>query len=868
MRRLAATSSVLLAVGGFAVAGGAGAATRSSSLAMTPNGRLLAVANADMGSVTLLDASRLGVLAEVPVGRAPRAVAIDAAGEHAFVTGGGDDSLTVVDLARWRAVASRTVGREPGGVVTAGGRVYVAATGAATVSVYDTATLAELGSCATEPFPDGLALSADGRTLYVTHARSGRLSVVDAATMTVRRTIATTADVTLAGAAVLDEAAARAYVPATRANSVSPALVFDNTLLPIVDVFDLAGGGQLPQERIAVDIADRPASRPSNALLAGDRLWVVHAGSGDVSVIDRATGRAVAHLEAGENPTGIVASPDGTTVYVHDALDGTLSIFDAAMPSTRLVVPVTRSPLSAAVRRGKVLFHTSRPVAMARDRWISCAGCHVDGGEDGRTWSFPDGPRNTPTLLGVRDTLPIHWSGDLDELQDVEATIRNLQAGTGLADGPSNCEPACDQAPPNAGRSRALDDLAAFMRSLRARPSPHLVDGGLGVEAQRGHAIFTRTETGCAGCHPPPLYADGRRHDVGTGGGAAERKGPAFDTPSLRMLYETAPYLHDGRAATLEEVLTTHNAGDRHGRTSQLTADERADLTAFLRSLPFAREADECVPDAETLCLLAGHLRARATFTDPRDGQRRTARAVRLADGGGGFSFFDAEALDVVLKSLDARPLADSLWTYTGSLTSVDWEVTVSVPGTASTRTFRATGAGCGAVDASTFAASPDEPAAASVGGDLAPAAAWRPLPTSAASSVAACVPSPTVLCLLGDRFRVEATWRNPRDGTSGTARAVPLLDRSGFFSFFDRGNPEVAVKLLDGRGWNGAFWLFDGRLTDLEYELVVTDTATGARRTYERPADDLCGGSDLGAFVTAAGSNEEPSTRREAGDS
>ena len=73
-----------------------------------------------------------------------------------------------------------------------------------------------------------LALSADGRTLYVTHTSSGRLTVVDTETLAVRRVIATTADVTLAGAAVLDEAADRAYVPATRANSVSTALVFDS----------------------------------------------------------------------------------------------------------------------------------------------------------------------------------------------------------------------------------------------------------------------------------------------------------------------------------------------------------------------------------------------------------------------------------------------------------------------------------------------------------------------------------------------------------------------------------------------------------------------------------------------------------------
>ncbi len=846
MHRSSATLLLALALAQATDAIGPSAPHRSSSLALTPDGRLLAVANPDSDSLTLLDTASLQVVAEVPVGRSPRAVSIDPAGARAFVTGRLDDSLTVVDLVRWRVVGSRQVEDEPAGVVAdAGGRVYVAASGAGRLLAYDARGLSLLAAVDTEPSPEALALTADGRTLLVTHSASGRLTVMDAETLSVRRVIATTGDANLATAVTLDEAAGLAYLPATRANASNPALLFDTTLLPIVAVVDVAAGRELPQRRIAIDIADRPASRPAAALLAAGRLWVVHAGSGDLSVIDLATGRAITHLDVGENPTGIVLAPDGATAYVHASLDGAVTAIDVATLSVRAVAPVTRSPLPVAVHRGKVLFHSSRPTALARDRWISCAGCHPDGKSDGRTWSFPDGPRNTPSLLGVRDTLPVHWSGDLDELQDVEATVRGLQAGTGLAPGPSNCEPACDQAPPNAGRSRDLDDLAAFMRSLRPLRSPHLVSGALGLEAQRGHEVFLRPETGCSGCHPVPLYTDRQRHDVGTGDGVGERKGPAFDTPSLGSLHESAPYLHDGRAATLEDVLTTHNPGDRHGRTSQLDAGELADLVAFLRALPFGVQADECVPDGETLCLLAGHLRARAVYTDPRDGVRRAARAVRLADGGGGFTFFDPEALDVTVKALDPRPLAPAaLWVFAGSLTSVPWELTVSVPGEAATHTFPSHQPGCGALDARTF------PARAEGAAVPAPPSGSPPASSAGEPATGACSPTPTALCLLGDRFRVEASWRNPRDGTSGTARALPLRDRSGFFSFLDRGNPEVAVKLLDGRGVNGAFWLFDGRLTDVEYELAVTDTVTGARRVYARAAGDLCGGMDLAAFA------------------
>jgi len=76
-------------------------------------------------------------------------------------------------------------------------------------------------------------------------------------------------------------------------------------------------------------------------------------------------------------------------------------------------------------------------------------------------------------------------------------------------------------------------------------------------------------------------------HDVGTANGEGEWFGPLIDTPTLRWLYDSAPYLHDGSAATLHEVLTTKNTNDEHGVTSHLTQDELADMIAFLLSLPY-----------------------------------------------------------------------------------------------------------------------------------------------------------------------------------------------------------------------------------------------------------------------------------------
>jgi cytochrome c peroxidase len=117
-------------------------------------------------------------------------------------------------------------------------------------------------------------------------------------------------------------------------------------------------------------------------------------------------------------------------------------------------------------------------------------------------------------------------------------------------------------------------------------------------QAKEGALIFQ--QAGCAVCHGPPPFTDRQMHNVGTGdpfrdhpagsGKVAETLGPAFDTPSLRELWMTAPYLHDGRSATLRDVLTAFNPEDRHGRTSNLSEPALAALEAFLLSRPLTPE--------------------------------------------------------------------------------------------------------------------------------------------------------------------------------------------------------------------------------------------------------------------------------------
>jgi cytochrome c peroxidase len=122
--------------------------------------------------------------------------------------------------------------------------------------------------------------------------------------------------------------------------------------------------------------------------------------------------------------------------------------------------------------------------------------------------------------------------------------------------------------------------MDAYLKSLKPVPSPYLVRGKPSKSAKRGQKVFEKA--GCAQCHSGPLYTDLQKYNIGIGEGKDEDR--EFDTPGLVEIWRTAPYLYDGRAVTIEEVLTKYNPGDKHGVTSNLTKGEIGDLAEFVLS--------------------------------------------------------------------------------------------------------------------------------------------------------------------------------------------------------------------------------------------------------------------------------------------
>jgi YVTN family beta-propeller protein len=404
-------------------------------------------------------------------------------------------------------------------------------------------------------------------------------------------------DSNLVQAIVLSPDGKRAYVPHTRSNTANRALTFDTTVFPLVSLIDLASQQHLIGKQIDLGTLDPPGvGLPFDAAMTPDgrELWVINAASNDLSVIDLAGNRLAAHIEVGHNPRGIVLSPDGVTAYVNNTLAGTVSVIDAAAYTVTDVITVTEIPLPPSLLNGKRLFHSSDDPRLAHAQWISCNTCHIEGEHDARTWTFGfSGPRNTTSLLGMIETYPLRWSGEWDESADCEFANRKENFGSGLIEGDMNCAafpPDCVHQPPNQGRSYDLDCLAAFIDSLQVPLSPAHANGEPLAEAEaRGQAIFKRPELHCVDCHPPPLYTNQQMHDVGTTT-AGERIGPAYDTPTLRGLYDSAPYYHDGSAITLYEALTRPSPEGEHDLRSRLSEAEMEDLIAFLLALPFEQE--------------------------------------------------------------------------------------------------------------------------------------------------------------------------------------------------------------------------------------------------------------------------------------
>jgi hypothetical protein len=273
-------------------------------------------------------------------------------------------------------------------------------------------------------------------------------------------------------------------------------------------------------------------------------------------------------------------SADGKLLYILERLEDRIAVFDLSKLEVVDHIYLSGFKKVTKVRNGARMFNNG---GHTFHQQYSCYTCHPDGHEDGLTYdmSSKGGGRNLANVQTLRDlsgTSPFKWNGTNVSVY--------MQCGMRFSKFITRTE---------AFEPQDLDALVAYiMQDLTSPPNLHHPTGSSLNNAQlRGKTVFERTKTNngdpipienqCITCHPPPNYSNFLSADVGTLKESDDST--MFDSPNLNNVYESAPYLHDGSANTLEEIWTLNNDNDEHGVANDMTKNQLNDLVEYLKAL-------------------------------------------------------------------------------------------------------------------------------------------------------------------------------------------------------------------------------------------------------------------------------------------
>jgi YVTN family beta-propeller protein len=584
------------------------------NLVLSKDGRRAYVACEGSNSLVIVDLASRKVMAEVKVGRQPHGVCLNPAETVAYVTNRSSDTVSVVDLATNKVTGTIAVGDEPHGIATdvSGDTLYVANGATQDVSVIDAQSAKEVKRLSAARGAWGVERSPDGKFVYVANNLShfvpfrttsmSEVTVIDTETRNVVNRIRVPETNLVQGVAFSPDGEF-ALVTMLRTKNVVP-------MTRVVQGWVITNGLAIIWNDGRVDevLLDEPNSYfadPTDVVITPDGKYAYVTGGGidAVAVVDlprlvsilknaseeeRAnvipnhlgipTEFVVRRIPTGRNPRGLVVSPDGEFVYVAAAFDDDVSIIDTDKQELVGSIDLGGAKEITQTRFGERLFHSAD---ISFQRQFSCHSCHPDGNVDGLTYDIePDGiglnPVDNRTLRGIHDTPPFKWSGKNPSL--------SRQCGARLAVFFTRVDPFTPE---------ELAALARYITTIPRAPNRYQHPEGLTPAQSRGKALFERTFTNdgrpippegrCVTCHPAPYYTSLQKFDVGTKSWL-DTDG-AFDVPHLNNIYEAAPYLHDGRAETLEEIWTRYNPKDQHGVVNDMTKDQLNDLIEYLRSL-------------------------------------------------------------------------------------------------------------------------------------------------------------------------------------------------------------------------------------------------------------------------------------------
>ncbi|BAJ00845.1 cellulose binding domain-containing protein [Shewanella violacea] len=601
---------------------------QSAQMALNSDRQLLAVVNPDNNSLSIIDTNTGTKLAEIPVCQDP--VSVTQVNDEFWLACRDANQITI--LSALTHSVTDTIKLEYGALPIAlvsdleQEHVYAALMGSGNVIKIASRDRQILASNPVGTSPRALALSGDGASLLVTQfisdAEKGEVWQLNSGDLSISNVIelpldTSSMDTSSSGRGVPNYLASIAIHPSDRSATVvgkkdnivrglsrdGMPLTFETSSRSLVAKLDLLSSTEAQHKRVDIDDHALPVAGVYDQY--GSYLFLAMQGNNRIIVLNANSGQEITRLDVGLAPQSLLLDHQSKRLYVKNFMDRSVSIVDVSQlldqVNTKIslldtIDTVSSETLTAQVLKGKQIFYNAADKRMGSDGYMACANCHMDGEQDGQVWDFTDrgeGLRNTISLKGRAGTAHgrVHWSANFDEIHDFEHDMRGPFSGSGFIPDSLFNQGLVNQAlgDKKAGISTDLDALSAYVSSLnRFNPSPYRnADGELTPQAVLGEIVFNQAN--CASCHSGEAFTDsplGFSHDVGTltalSGQRLSGKLAGIDTPTLRDIFSTAPYLHDGSALSLASLFGKDNA---HGNTAGLTPEKLEQLVAYLKQV-------------------------------------------------------------------------------------------------------------------------------------------------------------------------------------------------------------------------------------------------------------------------------------------
>jgi len=599
------------------------------NMATSSDGGTLYVVAQEANALLVVDVNSEKVVDKIAVGERPHSVVVKSDDQTAYVSNQWADNVYEIDLTLGEVVDTIKTGSGPAGLVLSHDEkvLIVVDSYSNEVSFIDLPSRTEVRRLLAGNNPVQAAISPTGDLVYVSSRRT--LPKPHLTPPITEMTVIDEGRQRVIERKIFENAYMMENVTFTPSGDMLlSTLIRPKNLIPSIQVekgwmmthgigiIEMDSVGRMIQ--LLTDEPNAYYSDPFDIVITpdGKKAFISHSGVNRISVIDLNAIRTLiggatpeeldtyAHhlgissryvikrLPTGANPKGLVLSPDGEYLYVAERLEDRIAVISTETLMTVKTLDLGGPSRITVVREGRRIFNHSGGTFQTQ---YGCYTCHPDAHEDGLVYNMAgkDMGRNlanTQTLRDIGDIPPYKWNGKNSSIYKQDGMrFSTILTRTEAFD--------YDQ----------LDALVAYIvTDIKNPPNLRYNPNGELTEAQkRGEKIFYRTHDNfgneipvanrCVTCHPPPYFTNMEMADVGT---LAETDDPMlFDAPQLNNIYESSPYLHDGRAATLEEIWTKYAHHDEHGAANDMMKDQLNDLVEYLKSL---RDAKYYMEEAKT----------------------------------------------------------------------------------------------------------------------------------------------------------------------------------------------------------------------------------------------------------------------------